>query len=676
MTDLHKHRLDKRIIILTILMLTSILFSNLGPAHAAGPYSVNVIANPGFETVQTPNLPAGWITEFLDSNAGSTITVNSTTALLGNYAARLDVSQDIHSATTGQPITFGHQTLRQQLPTNLFFSNVTARPDSFSIWYNIEPKFVGYSGLDVRIKASDTTEMDYIFYNPGTGISASNSSTGGEAGKPVKYFMIPTPTMNHWTHLNRDLAQDWLAQMTTTSGTPLPGTFTLAQGIDKIEIWSFYYLDTNTQGVYGETEWVDNVAIYIDSAIPPPSPPPSNYYAAFNFIDITGTSVGNIVKWKLFNSTGQEIINYNQNSPTLILEPYTVAVYYPAITGQLPEPYLLLRQRIVLNTTYTVSLEMFPLNTFPWTYIAINNTVTSMQVIKKNATFLQFNSQGGSGPSLILVKVQSKPVAVQRNVDDPSSIKWSYDPTFSILRIPAVALGNFSIFVTPPLMIPGIAFQDFLGNNVATGLTWKIFSPDGTLAQVVPGQLVENGIYTFRAFYYDYLIYTNILTSTPNPVRLQMFPIGNQQRNYVAFNSTVSSITILENSPSRLQFKAEGQGQNLVLVNSLSKPLSVQLDGGTITSWSYNSTTSIIAIQASQLGTFTITYSTPTTIPLLYIIVLIAAIAVATAGLLIWDRARRRRTPTGSPLVEEKPVTKEQPKSKPNNPQRGQRRRR
>lgn len=672
MIDLQKHQFDKRIIILTILILTSILVSNFRPAHATGPYSVNIIANPGFETVQAPNLPAGWITEFIDSNAGSTITVNSTTALLGNYAARFDVSQDTHSATTGQVITFGHQTLRQQLPTNLFFSNVTARPDSFSIWYNIQPRFAGYSGLDVRIKAFDTTEMDYIFYNPGTGISASNSSTGGEAGKPLKYFIVPTPSMNHWTHLSRNFAQDWLAPMKAQNGTILPGSFTLNQVLDKIEIWSFYYLDTNTGGVYGETQWVDNVAIYVDSNTPPLPPPPSNYYAAFNFVDTTGTSVNNIVNWKLFNSTGQEVVGYTPNNPILTLEPYTVAVYYPIITGQNPEPYLILQQRIVLNTTYKVSPEMFPQNTFPWSYVAINNTITNMKIVKENTTFLQFNSQGNAAPSLILVKVQSKPLAVQRNTDDPASIKWSYDPSQSILRIPAIGLGNFSIFITPPIKIPSIAFQDFTGNNVATGVTWKIFYPDGTQARVLPGQLVENGTYTFQAFYDNYPIYTSTLTSTPNPVRLQMFPLGNQQQSYIAFNSTLNSLTILENSPAQLQFKAVGQGPRLIIVNSPTKPLNIQLDGNTITSWTYNSTTSTIAIQTAQLGTFTITYSNTPQFPLLYVGGVIGAIAIATAGLLIRERTRSR-TPTQPTPVEEKPVTKEQPKPKTKNPQKRQR---
>jgi hypothetical protein len=475
--------------------------------------------------------------------------------------------------------------------------------------------------------------------------------------------------MNQWTHLSRNLKQDWLAPMTNSTGV-VPGNFNQNQAVVFIEIWSFYYQDPFSLAVYGETEWVDNVAIYIDSTNPPPPPPPRNYYAAFNFVDTTGAPVNNIVSWKLFNSTGQEVVGYTQNSPTLILEPYVVAVYFPIITGQNPEPYLILRQRIALNTSYTVSLAMFPQANFPWSYVAFNSTITNMKIVKENATFLHFESQGNAGPALVLVKVRSKPLAVQRNLEDPTNTKWSYDPSLLILRIPAIALGNFSIFITPPITIPQVSFQDFTGNNVAIGITWKIFNPDGTLARVVPGQLVENGTYTFQAFYNGYPIYTSSLTSTPNPVRLQMLPIGIQQKNYIAFNSTVNSITILESSVARLQFRASGPGPNLIIVNGPSKPLSIQLDGNPITSWTYNSTTSTIAIQASNLGTFTITYSTPTTIPLLYIGGPIGAIAIVTAGLLIWQRTRSR-TPTESPPAEEKPVTKEQSRSKPKNPQKG-----
>lgn len=673
MTEVSEHRLDKRVLTLSILILASLLASTLPITHAQPTYSDNIVGNGDFETIRagTTDQPAIWTTEFLDSNAGSTITINSTQALLGIYSARLDVSQDTHSAKNpSQTIGFGHQTLRQQFPANFLISNLTARPDSINLWYMIQPKFAGYSGLDVRIKAGDTTEMNYIFTNPQTGISASNSSTGGEAGKPVKYIIIPTPNMNEWTHLSRNLEQDWLAPMTNSSGV-MPGRFATNQSIVFIEIWSFYYQDPFSLAVYGETEWVDNVAMYVDSTTAPPPPPPHNNYAAFNFVDATGASVNNLVSWKLFNSTGQEVVGYTQNSQTLVLEPYTVAVYFPVITGQNPEPYLILRQRIVLNTTYGVSLEMFPQGNFPWSYVAFNSTITNLKIIKENSTFLHFDSQGDAAPAVILVKVQSKPLAVQRNNDDPTSIKWSYDPSLSILRIPAIALGNFSIFITPPITIPQIAFQDFTGNSVSAGVTWKILLSDGTQVPALPGQLVENGTYYYQAFYSGYLIHTSILTSTLNPVRLQMLPIGTQQQGYIAFNSTVTSITVLENSAAQLGFRAEGQGSYLIVVSSHVKPLNVKLNGNDVRSWTYNSTTSTIAIQASQLGTFTITYSNTPAIPLLYVGAIIGAIAIAVAGLLVWRKTRSKTLTQPSP-TKEKLGTNERPESKAKNPQKGQ----
>jgi len=670
---LSEHRLGKRVLTLSILILASLIASTLPITHAQPTYSDNIVGNGDFETIRTgtTDQPAIWTTEFLDSNAGSTITLNSTQALLGIYSARLDVSQDTHSAkNASQAIGFGHQTLRQQFPANFLVSNLTARPDSINLWYMIQPKFAGYSGLDVRIKAGDTTEMNYIFTNPQTGISASNSSTGGEAGKPVKYILIPTPNMNQWTHLSRDLEQDWLAPMTNSNGV-MPGRFAADQTIVFIEIWSFYYQDPFSLAVFGETEWVDNVAIYIDSATPPQPPPPHNNYAAFNFRDTTGALVNNLVSWKLFNSTGEEIVGYTQNSQTLILEPYTVAVYYPIITGQNPEPYLIGRQRIVLNTTYNVSLEMFPQGNFPWSYVAFNSTITNLKIVKENATFLQFDSLGDAGPALILVKVQSKPLVVQRNLDDPTSLKWSYDPSLFILRIPAIGLGNFSIFITPPVTIPQIAFQDFTGNSVSTGITWKILLSDGTQLTVVPGQLIENGTYTYQAFYSGYLIYTNILTSTPNPIRLQMLPIGTQRQGYIAFNSTIASITVLENSATQLGFRAEGHGSYLIIVNSHIRPLSVSLNGNNVTSWTYNSSTSTIAIQTSQLGTFTITYSNTPAIPILYIGAIIGAVAIAVAGLLIWRKTHSKTLNQPSPFKGDF-GTKEQPGSKTQIPQKGQ----
>jgi hypothetical protein len=184
--------------------------------------------------------------------------------------------------------------------------------------------------------------------------------------------------------------------------------------------------------------------------------------------------------------------------------------------------------------------------------------------------------------------------------------------------------------------------------------------------------LIENGTYTFQAYYEGYSVYSSTLTSTPSSLRLQLLPLAGQQKGYIAFNSTVNSITILTNTQDQLQFKAQGQGPHLVVVNVPSKPLTIERDGTTITSWTYNSTTRTVAIQTSQLGTFTLTYSNTPVIPILYVGAAIGAIAIVAAGLLIWERTRSK-TPTQTAPVVEKPVTKEQPRLKPKNPQKGQR---
>ncbi len=664
-------RLLKSSLIVIIFLIGLISAANVQQTHAQGTYSVNAIANPGFE-----NGLSQWnVDTFDDGNGGSTITSNNTMAVTGDTSARFDISQNrtANNPTTASPMTIGKITLYQVPVSSPYFANLTNRPDGLNLWLYIQPKFAGFSIIEIRIKAADTTELDYFYVNPSISIQFTNTTTGGENNKPVKDIILPLPPFNTWIHFERNLRHDWNSSMMAPNGQigqTAPG-FNLTETFNQIMLITGFSGDSAAW--YGETAWIDNVALFVNSTSPPPPPPPSNYYAAFNFEDKNGNPVNSLVKWKMFNSTGSEVIGYTQNDPILTLEPYTVNVYYPIITGQNPEPYLILQQRIQLNTTLIIPLQMYPQNTFQLrSYVAFNGTVANLKIIKENSSFLQFNAQGNTGPYQILINVQSKPVAIQRNNDDPASIKWSYDTNLAMLKIPTTVLGNFSIFIVPPLTVPNINFQDFTGSTVTTNISLRIFDLTGLPLTVAPGQLIENGTYTFQAYYEGYSVYRSTLTSTPSSLRLQLLPLAGQHKGFIAFNSTVNSITILTNNQNQLQFQAIGQGPHLVVVDVPSKPISIEKDGTTITSWTYNSTTGTVAIQTSQLGTFTITYSNAPTIPILYVGAAIGAIAIAAAGLLIWERTRTRSSPQPPP-AEEKPVTKEQPRVKPKNPKKGQR---
>src|SRR5437660_1423257 len=707
---------------------------------------VNVFANSGFENPPgfTNGTIPGWGREFFDANVGSTTGVDCGQAVFGDCSARLDIAQsDIRLSNQSETITFGHTSLFQVLPPNTYFDNLTDRPDGLDLWLYIQPKFTDYPLVQLRFKAGSTIEMDYVLINvPLLGTGESNSTNQGEAGKAIKSFVLPAPPLSHWGHIERNVKRDWESPMRLANGTIIPG-FQLNDTLFRVEIEAYYYKDTSSGKVYGETVWADSVNLYVNSNTPPPPPAPSNYYANFNLIDSTGTSVNSLVKWKLFNSTGSEVAGYTKNDPSLMFEPYYLDVYYPTLTGQNPEPYRIFHERIRLNMTLAIPLQMYPqtlvtgvyvafynasgtvpynqgdvnlrggqaykLNVYYPTssfqiylvktrrvplnvttniqlamipesstsggYIVFNNTIASINIAIQDTSHAHLTeTTNNNSPYSIIMNVPRKVLSVQRTgVTLTEGLDWTFDAANSAIRITTNQLGTFFIDFRPTYIYPVVTFHDFQGKAVDPILTTKIFDSKGNIVNNTGAPLPQDN-YTLEAYFAGYLMYKQSLTTSSNQnVQLSMMPIGTTQGRYIAINSIITSITILENNAAQLQFSAVGESPTLIMVSVPSKPLTIALDGKTINNWTYNSTTSTIAIQTSELGTFTLTFSDSRTppIPVVYVGAAIGAIALVTAGLILWERTRSK-TPT-LPRVEEKPVTKEQPKSKTRTPRKGQR---
>ena len=208
-----------------------------------------MIKNPSFEQGLED-----WRTYFLDGPPGSTISSNSTRAVSGDYSARIDVSIGV---------AFGSVDLFQYFPPNTSFANISPSAHAFSFWFYIEPKFTNFTGLLVKFKATSTIEMDYVFPNPSVGIVYANTTNGGEAGKAVKFIVLPTPVLGQWNLFSRDVVRDWLAPLTIMNST---GTFNLPGfGLDEaayfIEFQAFVVQYPITGGTYSETVWIDDVAL-------------------------------------------------------------------------------------------------------------------------------------------------------------------------------------------------------------------------------------------------------------------------------------------------------------------------------------------------------------------------------------------------------------------------------
>ncbi len=442
LTGTRNRQIARACLIIGIFLLVSLFAGNLGQTQAQNPpnvYSVNGFVNPGFENNLT-----GWATEFFDANVGSTIGVDCTRAVAGSCSAKLDIGQsNIRLSNQSQTITFGHESLYQVLPPNTIFDNLTDRADGLNLWVYIQPKFTGYTIVQIRFKAYSTVEMDYVLINPFLGSGSGNSTSGGEAGKPVKFYVLPTPSLSQWNHIMRNVRRDWQAPMTITnsSGTyVLPGTgFQLNETLFRVELEAFYYQDTASHAVYGETVWGDEMGLYVNSTTPPAStvPPDPIPFPTISFQDWTGTPPGSSVTWAVFNSLGLQV--HPVPGELVPASGYTLRTYY--------DGYVVYSSPVTSAMSSPIRLQMFPLGTYKTGYAVFNSTVTSFGITESSSERFTFSADG-QGPSLVIVNVPARPLFIEKNGQRISS--WTYNSTSQTIAIKTDSLGTFSIvFITP-----------------------------------------------------------------------------------------------------------------------------------------------------------------------------------------------------------------------------------
>ncbi len=431
-------QLKKSLLTLCLIAISGLILLGPSPSHSViTSYSVNAFGNPGFESGLS-----GWRTEFFDANVGSTIGVDCTRAVAGSCSAELDIGQsDTRLSNQSQTITFGHISLYQILPPNTLFSNLTDRADGLNLWFHVQPKFSGYTLVQVRFKATSTIEMDYVFTSPTLGSGFSNSTDGGEAGKPVKFFVLPNPVLYQWNHLTRNVRQDWQSQMKYTNSTGstvyFPG-FQLNETLFRVELEAYYYKDT--ANVYGETVWGDEMRLYMDSNSPPTStdPPDPIHFPTINFQDRTETPLDGTITWTVFNLLGLQV---NPAPGELVpATGYTLKAYY--------DGYMLYSAPVTSTTYSPIQLQMFPLYPSKTSYLAFNSTVSILSITQNDAAGITFSADS-QAPSLVIVNVPTKPLFVEKNGQRISS--WTYNSTSQTIAINTDSLGTFSIiFSTPP----------------------------------------------------------------------------------------------------------------------------------------------------------------------------------------------------------------------------------
>jgi len=517
----------------------------------------------------------------------------------------------------------GFSQFRQSI-TGVTFSNLTDSPNGFSFWFNLQPNGnAGMAGFEVRIFGAESTdELDYAF-NPDPSIGTfANYTLPNDPG--VRALLLYGYQPGQWYHFSRDLKADW-----TSLNLNATRNFSLIQ-------FQGFASQTGTQ-VRSETFWLDDVRVYVGTQ----APPTETHWTSFNFTDTNGNIVNNIVKWKVLNSTGQQV-PYTLGQSTLPTGPYTLEAYYLAYD----QDTLILREQIPLDASLTIRLAMIPNNTIPGNYIVLNNPVTSTVASQPDSSRLQIVIQGSAGTGYaMLVGVTTQPVLVQGNgIDLAQGTDWTYNSALSLARILFTTPSgqeDITIFFKTPLRLPSISFVDISGTSLNSQISFKILDSQGNIIPYSLGKILPTEIFFLEAYYQSYRIYRNTLnTDQTTPIALEMLPLGTATNSYLALNNTATKISISETSNSRIAFQIQGSGPYLIVLNVPTRPIRVEQNGALTASWIYNATAKTVAIETDTQGSFQVVLQEPP--PYTYLYTGGAIATVIAAGLLVVVMWRRR----------------------------------
>jgi hypothetical protein len=155
--------------------------------------------------------------------------------------------------------------------------------------------------------------------------------------------------------------------------------------------------------------------------------------------------------------------------------------------------------------------------------------------------------------------------------------------------------------------------KDLNGNSVESLISWSLWNGTQQLTYRKGWQTLPDGTYTLKIYYLGNLINITTLDTAVHGdkainLTLPMIAHSSTSNGYIAFNQTITSLTIHSQTATNLTFTAEGSGVYTIIIKVPSRPAAVKKDSvvqpyGSI--WTYDSGTGAAIIQ-STLSTWQI----------------------------------------------------------------------
>lgn len=177
------------------------------------------------------------------------------------------------------------------------------------------------------------------------------------------------------------------------------------------------------------------------------------------------------------------------------------------------------------------------------------------------------------------------------------------------------ATSIYSFVITQNWWQMSFSWYDLDGNLIDNQISWKLYNGSQLLTYTQGAFTLTDGTYTLKTYYLASLIYQMTLpTSTYGNTTVSVYPtmkalVG----GYIAFNNTVSSLTINSDTSTNKTFTANGTGIYQIIIVASQNATSIKKDGVIQeynSVWTYNATGGYIKI-VSELSTWELDFTTP-----------------------------------------------------------------
>ncbi len=166
---------------------------------------------------------------------------------------------------------------------------------------------------------------------------------------------------------------------------------------------------------------------------------------------------------------------------------------------------------------------------------------------------------------------------------------------------------------TPPQIQTGFSFSDPVGNDVTGELEMEVWDGNTIVASSTPANLDPSKAYELRYYYQTYLVGTELFTPIVT-IRLTAYMYLHQSAAdaYIAFNNPIDSLTMEEESGTRLKFTATGSRSPYTIIVKVPRAPVGLLKDGSPYQFTLDSSHGVVDINTSNLSAWQLDFGPPT----------------------------------------------------------------